>query len=79
MRLLTREITLPFTDLTVIAEYYYYEGCDGDYYNPIEPAEVELTRILVNNCDIMEALSEKTLDAIETYLYENTESDNEQL
>ena len=86
MKLFTKEITLPFTDLAVVVEYYYYEGCagcnhmpNGDPGTPPEPPEVDLTRILVNNsCCIMEALSEATLDAVETYLYENTESDNDE-
>ena len=71
------DTTLPGTDLTVAVEFYYTEGSPGCNYMPNgdpgyedEPAELEIVQVLVNNCDIMQALSEETLEAIETKLLE---------
>ena len=77
-----QEITLPFTDAQVEVFFYYTPGrpakmylANGDPGWPEEYAEVEITRVVPVErgscyCDIMSALSEETLDAIETKLLE---------
>lgn len=79
----SQEITLPFTDAQVEVFFYYTPGCpakmymtDGSPGYPEEYAEVEITRVVPVErgscyCDIMSALSEETLDAIETKLLES--------
>lgn len=82
MVLHSQEITLPGTDAQVEVFFYHTPGCpakmymsDGSPGYPEEYEEVEITRVVPVErgscyCDIMPALSESTLDAIETMLLE---------
>lgn len=83
------ELTLPFTDAQVEVFFYYTPGragrvylSNGDPGYPEEYPEVEITKVVPVApgscyCDIMEALSDKTIDAIKEKLLSESWGDDE--
>lgn len=60
----TNELETTINDEAVTVEYTYDLGYPGSYYQPDEPASVEIERVLYKGLDIQDMLSEAQLETL---------------
>jgi hypothetical protein len=57
--------------LTVLVDYHYSPAEKGDFYTPPVPEEVELTSVCVGDIDVLDLLSQVTIEMIEQKVFDS--------